>query len=394
VLAVAAVTLSGTDVLAPQATDPASRESTLAAAPEVTSTTPLPGGVTAGTTETTDPGAPVAWPAELPPAPALGQTTAGPTAEQSAGDTAAGTSSSASASGGGGADGWLSGAAGSAAVSGAFSTWRGSPVEIMGTWSDNNEAMVNLWSLQGGGELGSWDGPVDIAIGAFGPGESWSQAAAGAYDARWRQSLTLLRDLRAGDSGTTYIRFAHEMNGNWYPWSVDSSERADFLASWHRFRALQQSIFPQAQLVFCVNRESVGSGFDWRQSYPSGEVDVLGVDYYNQYPYASTVADFQAATGLTDQWGAPKGLQGYAAFARSQGVPLAVPEWSGVADQGDSPAFIQGMHDWFAANAGSGPGQLLYEILFDIDNGAYGGNFILSTTSRLTASADAYRRLF
>ncbi|CAB4934904.1 unannotated protein [freshwater metagenome] len=106
------------------------------------------------------------------------------------------------------------------------------------------------------------------------------------------------------------------------------------------------------------------------------------------------MADFQAATGLTDQWGAPQGLLGYAAFARSQGVPLAVPEWSGVADQGDSPAFIQGMHDWFAANAGSGPGQLLYEILFDIDNGAYGGNFILSTTSRLTTSADAYRRLF
>ena len=34
---------------------------------------------------------------------------------------------------------------------------------------------------------------MDVAIGAIGPGETWAAAAQGAYDARWRTSLTKLR---------------------------------------------------------------------------------------------------------------------------------------------------------------------------------------------------------
>lgn len=291
--------------------------------------------------------------------------------------------------------GWLSGASGPGAADGSFAAWRGAPVDIIGTWSDNPTAMVQLWQLQPGGELADWDGPLDIAIGAIGPGETWQAAATGAYDARWRESLTNLRQAWAGRSGQLYVRFAHEMNGNWYPWSVDRSEVSDFRIAWARFRDLQQQLFPRAALVFALNRESVGSGFDWRESFPGAEqVDVLGVDYYNQWPYAGTEADFDRALTLTDQWGAPKGLQGYADFARSQGLPLAVPEWSGVAQYGDSPAYIEGMQRFFAENAGTGPGQVRYEVLFDIDNADYAGDFKLSGSTSLPLSAQAYRRLF
>jgi hypothetical protein len=260
---------------------------------------------------------------------------------------------------------------------GSFAAWRGTPLGIAGTWSDNDNDQVGLWSIRPGGELASWQKSLDIAIGAIGPGETWAAAAQGAYDSRWRQSLTNLHDFWGSRPGTLYIRFAHEMNGNWYPWAVNQGNVGDFVAAWKHFRALQQQIFPASKLVFCVNRESVGSGFDWRKSFPGAQyVDVMSVDYYNQWPYVGTDADWAASLNQTDQYGAPKGLQAHLDFARSVGLPLAVSEWSGNADQGDSPVFIRHMHDYFAQHGGTGAGQLLYDILFNVPG--YNGQFVLN----------------
>ncbi|RBY87381.1 glycosyl hydrolase [Blastococcus sp. TF02A-26] len=252
---------------------------------------------------------------------------------------------------------------------------------------------IELWSLDPGQEYGAWDQSIDIAIGAISADESWAAAATGAYDARWQQSLENMRAAWGARAGTVFIRFAHEMNSNWYPWSVSAGEERDFITAWGRFRALQQRIFPAAKLVFCVNRESVGTGFDWRRTFPgAGQVDVMGVDYYNQYPYVSSAADWAASVRQTDGYGAPKGLQAHLDFARSVGLPLAVSEWSGKASKGDSPAFVQGMHDFFAANAGGGAGQLLYEIQFNVDMD--GDDYRLFGGGRLPLSAARYRDLF
>ena len=288
---------------------------------------------------------------------------------------------------------WLSGASGPGVVDGDFGEWRGSPVEIAGTWSDTNEAMTELWQLQPGAEYADWQQPMDLAIGAIGEGETWAQAAAGAYDARWTAALEEARDVWQGRAGQLYIRFAHESNGNWYPWSVDATEKDDFIAAWRHFRELQQAVMPEALLVFCLNRESVETGFDWRESFHGAEyVDVLGVDYYNHYPYVDTAEEWQESLVATDGQGAPKGLQGYLDFAGSVGLPLAVPEWSGVAERGDSPLFVESMYDFFAQHGGTGPGQVLYEILFDVDNADYKGNFLLYGPTKMPESAAAYQR--
>jgi hypothetical protein len=291
------------------------------------------------------------------------------------------------------ANGWLSGASGTGAASGAFGTWRGRPLEIAGHWSDNNRDMVHHWGLTAGFEWADYDGPMDVAIGAIGPGESWGQAANGAYDDRWRQSLTNLRAIR-GDRGQVFIRFAHESNGDWYPWSVDAGEVQAFKAAWARFRGLQQSLYPEARLVFNVNRESIGSGVDWRQTFPGAAlVDVHSVDYYNQWPAVTTAQEWAASLDDVDQWGAPKGLEAHRAFAESQGLPMAVSEWSANADFTDSPAYIEGMYDFFRTHAGSGPGDLLYEILFNVDG--YDRKFYMYGDGiRLPRSAGAYQRLW
>jgi hypothetical protein len=266
-------------------------------------------------------------------------------------------------------------------------------VEISGTWVDNNDAMVQLAQLQPGEEYGDWTLPLDIAVGAIGEGETWAEAAEGAYDRRWRESLTALERLR-GDSETTYIRFAHEMNGNWYDWSVTEDDAEDFMTAWKRYRALQQRIFPDAQLVFNVNRESVDTGMDWRDLFPGAEyVDVLAVDIYNRNPYVDTAEDWQESLTETDEWGGPKGLSEHLDFARSVGLPFAVPEWSGAADEGDSPAFIEGMNAFFEENGGDGPGQLLYEIQFNIDKDEK--NWVLyDPYTKMPESAEVYQQLW
>ncbi len=291
------------------------------------------------------------------------------------------------------ANGWLSGASGTGAASGGFGNWRGRSLEIAGHWSDNNQDMVHHWGLTAGFEWANYEGPMDVAIGAIGPGESWAQAANGAYDDRWRQSLTNLRAIR-GDRGQVFIRFAHESNGNWYPWSVDAGEVQAFKTAWARFRGLQQSLYPESRLVFNVNRESIGSGVDWRQTFPGpGMVDVYSVDYYNQWPAVANAQEWAASMDDVDQWGAPKGLEAHRAFAESQGLPMAVSEWSANADFNDSPAYIEGMYDFFRTHAGSGAGDLLYEILFNVDG--YDRKFYLFGDGiRLPRSAGAYQRLW
>jgi hypothetical protein len=184
------------------------------------------------------------------------------------------------------------------------------------------------------------------------------------------------------------------MNGNWYPWKVTTANYRDFDKAWIRYRTLQKKIFPAAKLVFCLNRESVDTGMDWRGFFPGARfVDVLGVDYYNHYPYVATSADWSASIGQVDSWGAPKGLDRYRRFAASVGLPLAVPEWSGSAGNGDSPAFISDFLSYARANAGDGPGQITYEILFDVYRD--GGNWNLyGPGAKMPKSAAAYKDFF
>jgi Glycosyl hydrolase family 26 len=289
---------------------------------------------------------------------------------------------------------WRSGASGEGVASGEFGEWRGRPVDIAATWVDNNEAMLEFLPLQPGEEYGGWEPALDIAVGAFDGEESWADAADGEYEDRWEESLSNLRELRADLPGAVYIRFAHEMNGNWYPWSVTEDSADDFVTAWRRFRALQQEIYPEAQLVFCVNQESVGTGIDWREFFPGEEyVDVMAVDYYNQNPFVGSVEDWNDGLDATDDFGSPKGLQQHLDFARSVGLPLAVPEWSGVAEEGDSPAFIEGMYDFFDAHGGDGAGEILYEIQFNVvlDDHPFS---LFDEYTRMPESAETYQRLW
>jgi len=284
---------------------------------------------------------------------------------------------------------WLSGASGDGAADGDLGAWRGDPVDIVGTWADQGDNQTELYSIAPGGEVADFDGAIDIAPGGLQDGDTWAAAADGAYDDRWRESLTRMAELRA-DRGTTYIRPFHEFNLGGWDWSVSPDDAEDFKAAWARYRAIQQQVFPEARLVYGVNVTSSGTDLDWRTTWPGyGQADVLGVDTYNGWPTITSEGDFQAQLDARGDDGIPVGLDAYSEQAEQWGVPLAVPEWSGRAEMGDEPAYVEGMTDWFAENAGDGPGQLEYEILFNAPQDD--GNFQLyADDSRMPQSAQAY----
>ncbi|MEZ0492490.1 malectin domain-containing carbohydrate-binding protein [Kineococcus sp. TBRC 1896] len=289
---------------------------------------------------------------------------------------------------------WLSGASGVGVGDGRYAAWRGTPLGIAASWANDNTNNQHFWQLDPGAEYGKWNASMDMAVGGIDRGETWAQGASGQFDARWKASLLKLKSQWGNRSGTVYIRFAHEMNGFWFPWSVNKNNHQDFVASWKRYRALQQQVFPEAKLVFSVNRDSNGTGMDWTKFFPGkAYVDVLTVDYYNQYPYASTKAQFDAASWDKDGYGAPKGIRAHAAFAKSQGIPFGVSEWSGNADNGDGAGYVEGMHAFFEENAGTGPGQVLYDIQFncDIDGKRW---LLFGSGVRMPSSAQTYKNLF
>lgn len=288
---------------------------------------------------------------------------------------------------------WLSGASGWGVADGAFATWRGSSVPMAGAWADNNAGQLALWPLQRGSDYGAWTGNLELAIGAIGGGETWSAAAAGAYDGRWRQSLREMARVWGDRPGRLFIRFAHEFNGDWYAWGVTPETRESFILAWRRFRALQLQEFPTAALVFAPNSETAaGNDLDWRTAFPGREyVDVVAVSYFNAYPWTGTVEDFVQLSLAYDRLGAPRGLQRHLEFARSVGLPFAVSEWGNNARFGDSPTFMQQMNQFFRANAGSGSGQVLYEIVFNV---ASERGFALTPETDAPLTADTYRQLW
>jgi hypothetical protein len=291
----------------------------------------------------------------------------------------------------------MSGASGSGVADGTFGTWRGTPVSIAGTWNDTATAQVLMCTIRPGFEYGAWDRDLDLAVGAIyrDHGETWPAAAKGAYDARWRTSLTAIRTAWGTRNGTLHLRFAHEFNGDWVPWPVRGTQVDDFIAAWKRYRALQREILPAARLVFCPNDGSSPSlGLDWRDAFPGAAyVDETAVDSYNQRDFSATADEFAAKIETQDDRGAPVGIEQHRRWAEGVGLPMAVSEWSTSADEGDAPVFVEQFHAWLAAHRGTGPGQVPYEVLFNV-GGYASGRFQFFPTTRQPKAAAAYVRLF
>ncbi len=291
----------------------------------------------------------------------------------------------------------LSGASGTGAANGVLSAWRGTPIEIGGTWMDSYEAQTALWAIAPGGQWAQWRKDLDLAVGAIyrSRGETWKAAAAGRYDARWRKSLKRIRTYWGNRPGTLHIRFAHEFNGHWTPWYVRGKDAGNFVKAWRRYRALQKQILPNAKLVFNPNDQTAKRlKLDWRKAFPgTAYVDEMGVNSFNQYPYLATEAKFNWKINRLDRYGAPLGIERHRQFAESLGLPMAIPEWSSNSRLGDGAAYIGYFAAWLHVHAGTGAGQIPYEILFHVTEYEE-GKYAMYPKTKMPKAAAAYVREF
>ena len=125
----------------------------------------------------------------------------------------------------------------------------------------------------------TWE-PWDYRAGPVQPQYALREIAAGAFDGYIKanaQQMSLAR-------GTVWLRFAHEMNGPSYPWSIGVSGNTTwhYVQAWRRmvriFRAEQAS---NVRFVWCPDRPSPNS-VNVRWCFPGDAyVSYVGMDGFN-----------------------------------------------------------------------------------------------------------------
>ncbi|KAA1428791.1 glycoside hydrolase family 26 protein [Nocardioides antri] len=124
-----------------------------------------------------------------------------------------------------------------------------------------------------------WE-PWNPAHGTSQPAYSLAAIARGAHDAYLRRWAAQIKAYRL----PVVIRFAHEMNGDWYPWAeaVNGNAPGDYAAAWrHVVEVFDAAGVPNVTWSWAPNVSYYGS---WPLAglYPGdGYVDRVGVDGYN-----------------------------------------------------------------------------------------------------------------
>ncbi|MEI6093450.1 MAG: glycosyl hydrolase [bacterium] len=103
-------------------------------------------------------------------------------------------------------------------------------------------------------------------------------------DSTLKEFATVLKDY----NGPVFLRFAHEMNGNWYPWSGYQNQKrgSSYIKTWHKVHDVitKYSGNTKIQWIWSINAEDVPSE-EWNEPknyYPGDEyVNIIGIDGYN-----------------------------------------------------------------------------------------------------------------
>ena len=150
-------------------------------------------------------------------------------------------------------------------------------------WSDDKQDQFNAEEMNAVRKRGAtplitwepWAGPDDesgFALETIINGDhdafvrTWAEAAA-----RWGKPF--------------YLRFAHEMNGDWYPWSphVNGNSSEDYITAWrHVVDIFRDAGADNVLWVWSPNVIYPKAGISYQEVYPGDDyVDWLGLDGYN-----------------------------------------------------------------------------------------------------------------
>jgi Glycosyl hydrolase family 26 len=162
-----------------------------------------------------------------------------------------------------------SGAPGNAQTVADYTTLVGRQPDIVMWYQDFGNSLLTSKEISTLNETGqapmvTWE-PYD---------QSLSSIANGSYDSYLRQSAQAAKAW----GGELMIRFAHEMNGTWYPWSRSSS----YVSAWrHIVSVFRAEGATNVRWVWAPNVDRTGA-MPFSSYFPGEEwVDYVGLDGYN-----------------------------------------------------------------------------------------------------------------
>lgn len=164
--------------------------------------------------------------------------------------------------------------------------------------------------------------------------KSIAEGAQDDYVYWWAESL-------AKFERTVYLRFAHEANGTWYPWSITQGIAPEtYVEAWRRIhRIFAEKKVDNVRWVWAPNVSFPGST-PIVDTYPGADyVDVVGVDGYNW-----------GTSRPTTHWIAPEDLFGPTLTELGRiapGKPIVVTEVGTSAKGGDKAEWIRGLIGYF-----------------------------------------------
>ena len=143
-----------------------------------------------------------------------------------------------------------------------------------------------------------------------------STIAGGKHDPYVRQWLSDARDLRA----PIFVRFAHEMNGDWYPWGKQANSPQEYVAAWRH--------------IVDLSRELGADNITWVWS-PN---EVTGSETLDPYYPGNDYVDWIGVSGFN--WGGLERWQGWRSYSQIFGPtfeqikkynkPIAIAEISSI----------------------------------------------------------------
>lgn len=178
-----------------------------------------------------------------------------------------------------------------------------------------------------------------------------------------------------------YLRFAHEANGTWYPWSVTAgTDPRDYVHAWrHAHKIFTAKGAHNVTWVWAPNISFPGST-PMDELYPGDDVvDVVGLDGYNW-----------GTSQPWSHWIAPDDLFGPSlgeVNAIAPGKPVVITEVGSADAGGDKPQWIRALLDFVRAE----PSVRAF-IWFDHDKEADWR--LASTPESAAAFADALGRKY
>ncbi|PRP78119.1 beta-mannanase-like protein [Planoprotostelium fungivorum] len=155
---------------------------------------------------------------------------------------------------------WADGYLGDNAAAPDFSKWGDFPKWINAAKSFSSVGLsqhVPLITWQ------PWGSPYTNANTKY----SYSTISAGTWDSYVDSFGRVMNSFNS----TIYIRFAHEFDGDWYPWgAVNGNTGAGFIAAWRRVYTRVMAVAPKVQFVWCPNNSN-GKGVKFEDYYPGDQ---------------------------------------------------------------------------------------------------------------------------